>query len=86
MEEPLCNLGRCAFVCFRMTASSRLFAVFAILASSLSLFAQGRDRGPLPLEPGDSIPAVSGYSAEGEIFPLENLKGGYSVVAFGCLT
>lgn len=69
-----------------MTTASRLLSVFAVLVSSLSLLAQGRDRGPLPLEPGDSIPAVSGYSAEGEVFPLENLKGSYSVVAFGCLT
>lgn len=69
-----------------MNAASRLFSVFVILASGVSLCAQGRDRGPLPLSPGDSIPAVGGFTAEGDAFPLEELKGSYAVIAFGCLT
>jgi cytochrome oxidase Cu insertion factor (SCO1/SenC/PrrC family) len=76
----------CRAVSFTMTSASRLLSVLAFAAIGTCLNAQGRDRGPLPLEPGDSIPAVSGYSAEGKAFPLEDLKGSYSVVAFGCLT
>ena len=45
-----------------------------------------RERGPLPLQEGDPIPEVSGFTAEGDPFPLSQLKGSYSVMAFGCLT
>ena len=66
-----------------MIAPARLFVFLAALASSLNLSAQGR--GPLP-ETGDLIPAVSGFAEDGSGFPLETLKGHFSVIAFGCLT
>ena len=35
---------------------------------------------------GDPLPDVAGFDADGEQFPLRNLKGHYSVLVFGCLT
>ncbi|MCS1408781.1 MAG: hypothetical protein M2R45_01958 [Verrucomicrobia subdivision 3 bacterium] len=29
---------------------------------------------------------VTGYAHAGDPFPLQNLKGNYSVIVFGCLT
>lgn len=66
-----------------MTVTARLFGLLAILASGVTLTAQGR--APMP-SPGDPIPSVSGFAEDGSEFPLEHLKGHFTVIAFGCLT
>ena len=35
---------------------------------------------------GDPLPDITLVDAEGEPFPLENLKGNHTVIVFGCLT
>ena len=35
---------------------------------------------------GDPLPEVSGVDSDGNVFPLANLKGQYTVLVFGCLT
>jgi peroxiredoxin len=35
---------------------------------------------------GDPMPDLSAYDEEGGKFELSSLKGGYSVLVFGCLT
>ena len=35
---------------------------------------------------GDPLPDLSAYDEEGGAFELSSLKGGYSVLVFGCLT
>ena len=59
-----------------MKTRSSLLALFLLGGS---LFAQ------LPV--GKNVPDLTAFDADGKKFPLkENLRGGYSVVVFGCLT
>ena len=63
-----------------------ILTVLVGLLVATAAWSQERERGPLPLKEGDPIPEVSGFTAEGDPFPLSQLKGSYSVMAFGCLT
>ncbi len=42
-------------------------------------------RGSIP-QPGDPMPIVAGFDAEGNPFELTKLHGKHTVIVFGCLT
>ncbi len=69
-----------------MIALTRTLLLITAAVLTTNLAAQGRNRGPLPLSPGDVIPNVAGFAEDGSPFELENLKGHPTVIAFGCLT
>lgn len=83
----------------RTTKASALCLVLWIISAggSRDFLVPGQQRprraGPeadfpasFPLKIGDALPNVSGYDSAGKPFPLQNLKGHYTVLVFGCLT
>lgn len=71
----------------------RLRTTYALLLACMllpyTLDAQpGNNSRPFTQGPeiGAELPEITGFDAEGNEFPLSNLKGQYSVVVFGCLT
>lgn len=42
-------------------------------------------QGRLP-KPGAPLPDLTIYDSQGNPFPLQNLRGTYTVLVFGCLT
>ena len=59
--------------------------IAAMLALALTGGAMGQMRGPFP-QPGDPMPDVAGFDADGNPLALTKLHGKHTVIVFGCLT
>ena len=57
-------------------------AMFALAIAGSSM---AQMRGSIP-QPGDQMPDVEGFDAEGNPFKLTKLHGKHTVIVFGCLT
>ena len=64
-------------------ATSLLIVAMSVLA--LAEAATAQRRGSIP-QPGDPMPNVAGFDAEGNPFELTKLHGKHTVIVFGCLT
>jgi len=64
---------------------STSLSIVAMLALALTGGAMGQMRGPIP-QPGDPMPDVAGFDAEGNPLALTKLHGKHTVIVFGCLT
>ena len=58
------------------------FVAMSVLALAGGAMGQLR---PFP-QPGDPMPAVAGFDAEGNPLALTKLHGKHTVIVFGCLT
>ena len=67
-----------------MTRSTFVSAV-ATSVFALAGGAMAQMRGPIP-QPGDPMPDVAGFDAEGNPLALTKLHGKHTVIVFGCLT
>ncbi len=63
-------------------ATSLIVAMFVL---ALAGGAMAQRRGSIP-QPGDPMPNVAGFDAEGNPFKLTKLHGKHTVIVFGCLT
>ncbi len=59
--------------------------IVAMLVLALAGAAMAQMRGSIP-QPGDPMPNVAGFDAEGTPFELTKLHGKHTVIVFGCLT
>ncbi len=59
--------------------------IVAMSVLALAGGAMGQMRGPMP-QPGDPMPDVAGFDAEGNPLALTKLHGKHTVIVFGCLT
>ena len=59
--------------------------IVSMLVLALAGGAMGQMRGPMP-QPGDPMPNVAGFDAEGNPLALTRLHGKHTVIVFGCLT
>ncbi len=66
---------------FRST-SLPIVAMFVLTLTSETM---AQRRGSIP-QPGDPMPNVAGFDAEGNPFELTKLHGKHTVIVFGCLT
>ena len=66
---------------FRSTALS----IAAMFVLTLTDGTMAQMRGSIP-QPGDPMPNVAGFDAEGNPFDLTKLHGKHTVIVFGCLT
>ncbi len=57
----------------------------AMLVFGLAGGAMAQMRGPFP-QPGDPMPNVAGFDADGNPLALTKLHGKHAVIVFGCLT
>ena len=59
--------------------------VLALAGAGLTGEAMAQMRGSVP-QPGDPIPSVAGFDADGNPLALTKLQGKHTVIVFGCLT
>jgi hypothetical protein len=59
--------------------------IVAMSVFALAGGAMAQMRGPFP-QPGDPMPDVAGFDAEGNPLALTKLHGKHAVIVFGCLT
>ena len=59
-------------------------SVFALAGGAMGQ-TRNQSRGPMP-EPGDPMPDVAGFDAEGNPLALTKFLGKHTVIVFGCLT
>jgi len=59
--------------------------IVAMLGLALTGGAMAQMRGAIP-QPGDPMPDVAGFDAEGNPLALTTLHGKHTVIVFGCLT
>ena len=69
-----------------MVKTLRTLAFAVVVATTVSTYGQ-QQGGPSALpQPGELLPEVEVYDAEGRPFSMSELGGQYSVLVFGCLT
>ena len=61
------------------------FPITVMFVLALAGSSMAQMRGSIP-QPGDQMPEVAGYDAEGNPFNLTKLHGKHTVIVFGCLT
>ncbi len=59
--------------------------IVAMFSLALTGGAMAQMRGSIP-QPGDPMPSVAGFDAEGNPLALTKLHGKHTVIVFGCLT
>ena len=64
---------------------SLTFPITSAFVLALAGSSMAQMRGSIP-QPGDLMPDVSGFDAEGNPFNLTKLHGKHTVIVFGCLT
>ena len=64
---------------------STSLSIVAMSVLALAGGAMGQMRRPIP-QPGDPMPNVAGFDAQGNPLALTKLHGKHTVIVFGCLT